>query len=472
MPHSNSRPSAAGLSLGFERQRGFYELACVHFRSAGPPGERPARDLGLAAGRGRARQPQARRERKVALLVFFLSIEPALAGKPPGCHEVARGGRNSWCYSLYRLTTHHPKDGGGNKWLRAVFGLELDELDDPFGTVLRFVQCRRAGPKYIVHVDTALFDPAAVVLSLWDGSAWQQSPRLRLEILYDLMRQVPRWTPLTAGAPARTSGSSPGSEVQPRAAWEDIPVYLGSIAESRRVRLVGLNHQVFRRARIGWQAPHRGDETLDLRKVGAHVENETAAQSRARLAAEVGSQDFPEPFHEDLEELTVFIGSAEAHRSWLRHTGFRPESYGAAESFWRLYLAKLARLRPRAHLSLYVVDDVSPLVLYLERFDGSMFLKWTPAMFGAYHPGDPGWNLFWAPGAPPPPHFVEITYAMRELAQRAKPIPIATPTGAANASARGSTGVSSPLWAILSQPTAPSRRSVHALPGRVPRTRE
>ena len=91
----------------------------------------------------------------------------------------------------------------------------------------------------------------------------------------------------------------------------------------------------------------------------------------------------------------MFIGSPAAHQSWLRNTGFRPENYGAAESFWRLYLAKLSRLRPRARHRLYVVDDVSPLALHLEFFDGSMFLKWAPAMFGAYHPGDPGSKMTW-----------------------------------------------------------------------------
>lgn len=425
LPRATGRAGAGAISLGFERHRGFYELACARLRAPGAAEERVSKDFGRLAGPARSSHPPARQERKTALLVFFLTLERSLARGEGNCVEVDRGGSSSWCHSLYRLTTHNPKEGGGNKWLGETFGLHRDDMDDPFSGVLRFIQCRRAGQKFIVHLDKSLFDPAAVTLSAWEDGRWQQSPKLRAEILYDLMRQVPRWAPLAAKLTPAGHAALPTRDVSLRGPWEDMPLYFSSVPLAKRVRLVGLNHQVFRRARADWRMREKASERVDLRKVGAYAEHETPAESQRRIAAEVAAACVVEPFSEELEELTVFIGSALAHDTWLRNTAFRPEDYEISEAFWKCYLAKIARLRPRAKVALYVVDDVSPLVMFLEFSDGSAFLKWTPAMFGAYHPGNPGWNLLWTPGAPPPPHFIEITSALSDLARRAPLLPLA-----------------------------------------------
>ncbi len=368
----------------------------------------------------RAAQAPARRERKIALLVFFLLLENAELTHAGELVEVCRGGAHSWCHSLYRLSVHNPKEGG-NKWLADSLGLEGTDLDDPFSGVLRFIQCRRVGEKFIVHIDNRLFDPSAVIVSHWENGSWQQSHKLRAEILYDLMRQVPRWAPLAAKLPVPKGRSDPRPEAEMRGPWEDMPLYFRYLTAAKKVRLVGLNHQVFRRAR----ATSRGVGTpgqVDPKNVAVFLANETAASCERRVAAEIDAVNPVEPFSENLEELTVFIGSQIAHSTWERNTGWRPEPYAAAVRFWQGYLKKISRLRPRAKINLYAIDDVSPLALHLEFADGSAFLKWTPAMFGAYHPGNPGWNLLWNLGAPPPPHFIEIVRAMRELPQRAVPL--------------------------------------------------
>lgn len=333
--------------------------------------------------------------------------------------EVARGGLSSWCHSLYRLTVHHPKDGGGNKWLAEVFGLVGNLADSPFDHVLRFIQCRRAGKIFLVHLDSDLFDLSAVTVAVRENGQWEQSPRLRTEILYDLMRQVPRWAPLAAKLRGTSAESGSDQEVELRGPWEDMPTYFRYLRTAKKVQLVGLNHQVFRSTRIS-QASNRGTAPSRPKDIAMYSPREDKADILRRVTEEIAATGVEEPFSPDLEELVVFIGSPVAHRAWRRNTGWHPENYRAAQLFWQRYLAKLSRLRPRAKIRLYAIDDVSPLVLHLEFPDGSAFLKWTPAMFGAYHPGNPGWNLLWNPGAPPPPHFLEILSALNDLPQRAR----------------------------------------------------
>ena len=350
-------------------------------------------------------------------------LEDAASDQHGDLVEIARGGPHSWCHSLYRLSVHNPKEGIGNKWLRDTFGLDNHHLDEPFSGVLRFIQCRRIGQKFIVHLDCKLFDPAAATISVWDKGAWQQSPKHRVEILYDLMRQVPRWAPLAAKLRGQHKRSISEEDVQSRGPWEDMPLYFRYITAAKKVCLVGLNHQVFRQARLGWIREQFPAQSAFAEAITFPSE-EKPPESKKRIATEVAADLTKEPFSDDLEELTVFIGSPVAHQTWHRNTGWRPEAHRAAELFWRQYLQKVAQLRPRAKLRLYALDNVSPLVLYLEFGDGAAFLKWTPAMFGAYHPGNPGWNLLWNLGAPPPPHFAEIARAMSELPQRAEAIPI------------------------------------------------
>jgi hypothetical protein len=424
LPKPIGRSDAGAISLGFERHHGFYELACARLRPPGIAVEYVSRDFGYIADSRRSSRPPARRERKIALLVFFLMLENAALDKERDLMEIARGGPHSWCHSLYRLSVHNPKEGAGNKWLGDAFGLENEHLDDPFRGILRFVQCRRVGQKFIVHLDSKLFDPDAVVLSVWEKGGWQQSSKKqRAELLYDLMRQVPRWAPLAAKLHGRSRRAASEEDVQLRGPWEDMPLYFRYITAAKRVRLVGLNHQVFRRGRATWMQ-EQGDEQVDSRNIAVSSTHESPAECERRIAGEINATNPAEPFDDDLEELTVFIGSPVAHRTWERNTGWRPEPYQAVENFWQDYLKKLRRLRPRAKISLYAIDDVSPLALHLEFSDGSAFLKWTPAMFGAYHPGNPGWNLLWNLGAPPPPHFQEIVAAMTELTKRATALPI------------------------------------------------
>lgn len=421
LPKPMGRNDTGAISLGFERHHGFYELACARLRPAGQPSEHVSRDFGPSAGVAHSAlsRPPARRERKIALLVFFLSLQDGAFDQRSDRIEVARGGLHSWCHSLYRLSVHHPKDGMGYKWLADVFGLENDQMDDPFAGVLRFIQCRRAGQSFIAHLDSRLFDPTAVSLSVWEHGSWQQSPKQRAEILYDLIRQIPRWAPLATKLRGSTKRPASDLDIQIRGPWEDMPTYFRYFTEAKKVQLVGLNHQVFRSTRINW-IRGRGGNQESLLDIAVYSPNERNADRLRRITQEINATNSDEPFNPELEELTVFIGSPAAHKAWKRNTGWHPEDYRSAEIFWRNYLQKISRLHPKAKVRLYTIDDVSPLVLHLEFPDGAAFLKWTPAMFGAYHPGNPGWNLLWNLGAPPPPHFIEITAAMNELPKRAK----------------------------------------------------
>jgi hypothetical protein len=415
---------AGAISLGFAQHHGFYELVCARLRTPGAATEHVSRDFGYISDNRRSSRPPARRERKISLLVFFLLLPEVEFASDNSLVEVGRGGPHSWCHSLYRLSVHNPKEGAGNKWLATAFGLENEHLDDPFNGVLRFIQCRRVGQRFIVHFDRQLFDRDGVTVSIWEKDGWQPaSKKHRAELLYDLMRQVPRWAPLAAKLRGQHRRTDPSEEVQLRGPWEDMPIYFRYVSAAKKVRLVGLNHQVFRRSRIAWRQG-KAPEAIDVKTVAAFLPNESRHDRAKRLAAEVGDASLEEPFSPDLEELTVFVGSPVAHATWERNTGWKPEAYADAAEFWRKYLAKIARLRPRARINLYAIDDVSPLALYLEFPDGAAFLKWTPAMFGAYHPGNPGWNLLWNVGAPPPPHFLEILGAMEALPQRATSLPI------------------------------------------------
>lgn len=410
--------AGGSISLGFERHHGFYELVCSRFSPPGAAAEFVSRDSGYVDAGRRSASPPARKERKIALIIFFLKLEEAKPKAAQGLVEIGRGGANSWCHSLYRLSVHNPKDGVGNKWLGAALGLEDKYLDDPFSGVLRFIQCRRAGTEFLVHLDCAAFDPSSVVASAWGKGEWDPSPKLRLEILYDLMRQVPRWAPLEAKTFAPVPEAR-RNEAQAPAPWEDMPIFLRCFEAATRVRMVGLNHQVFRRVRSTWLQERHGAAPFEYRNLNVISAAESAAEREKRIAREVADWIAHEPLSEALEEFTVFIGSADAHDAWERDTQWRPEVQASSLAFWRAYLTKVARLRPRARVRLFVVDNVSPLALHLEFPDGSSFLKWAPAMFGAYHPGNPGWNLFWNLGAPPPPHFKEIVEAMEELEKRA-----------------------------------------------------
>jgi hypothetical protein len=432
LPKPIGQGLAGAVSLGFERHQGFYELVCARLRAPGGNAEFVSKDYGYIDVARRSSAPPARKERKIALLIFLLMREDTTKRSDGTRVEVARGGPQSWCHSLYRLSVHNPKDGGGNKWLGATFGLDDKHLDEPFSGVLRFVQCRRAGKEFIVSVDYDAFDPAGVTLSVWRSGDWRQSSRQRLEILYDLMRQVPRWSPLGAKIfeQAEPTGVVTGTQVA--APWEDMPVLRRYITASKRVRMVGLNHQVFRRARATWIQEHGLATSAGFRDVTTIPSDEHVTDRQRRIDTEINATVKEEPLDANLEELTVFIGSRRAHDDWLRHTGWRPEAYDASRSFWQVYLQKVSRIRPKAKVRLFEVENVSPLVLHLEFADGSSFLKWAPAMFGAYHPGNPGWNLIWNLGAPAPPHFAEIAKAVVELESRATEVPLhGSPTTAA-----------------------------------------
>jgi len=424
LPKPIGQGLAGAVSLGFERHQGFYELVCARLRAPGGNAEFVSKDYGYIDVARRSSAPPARKERKIALLIFLLMLEDTTKRSDGTRVEVARGGTQSWCHSLYRLSVHNPKDGGGNKWLGAAFGLGDKHLDDPFNGVLRFVQCRRAGKEFIVSVDYEAFDPAGVILSVWRSGDWRQSSRQRLEILYDLMRQVPRWSPLGAKMYEQAEPTGVVAGTQVAAPWEDMPVLRRYITASKKVRMVGLNHQVFRRARATWIQEHGLGASAAFRDVTTLPSDENAPDRQRRIDTEINAAVAEEPLDANLEEFTVFIGSRVAHADWLRHTGWRPEAYEASLSFWQGYLRKVSTVRPKAKIRLFEVENVSPLVLHLEFADGSSFLKWAPAMFGAYHPGNPGWNLIWNLGAPAPPHFSEIAKALDELESRATQVPI------------------------------------------------
>ena len=422
LPKPIGRDARGSVSLGFERHHGFFELVCARFSPPGATGEFVSRDFGYVDLGRRSARPPARKERKIALLVFLLMLEDAKEKAEAGLVEIARGGANSWCHSLYRLSVHNPKEGVGNKWLGAALGLADKHLDDPFSGVLRFIQCRRAGQEFIVHLDCSAFDPAAVITSVWAKGEWDHSPRQRLEILYDLIRQVPRWSPVAAKLHGRLTDSR-RAETEVMAPWEDMAVFLRYIEAATKVRMVGLNHEVFRRVRATWMQEHCGTVAFDYRNLTAISLAETPDERKRRIATEIADDLSDELLNRDLEEFTVFIGSPYAHDAWERGTQWLPESHESSMSFWQGYLDKMARLRPKAKIRLFVVDNVSPLTLHLEFPDGSAFLKWAPGMFGAYHPGNPGWNLIWNLGAPPPPHFKEIVHAMAELEKRGTAFP-------------------------------------------------
>lgn len=412
------------ISLGFERRRGFYELVCARFAPAGSPADLVSVDSGYVDAGRRFAGPPHRKERKTALLIFLLELGGEARDIGGGLVEVARGGAHSWCHSLYRLNMHRARDGAGNKWLATTLGLSGSQLNDPFSGVLRFIQCRQSGQEYVVHLDTNLFDPHAVMACAWQNGEWTYSAELRAGILTDLRRQVPRWrTPLprreSGGRGARSAG-----EQQP-SAWEDVAGHFRYVALARTVRMVGLNHQVFRNARSAWKSRIHGRAPFEFRQLASLASRETEEERHARIAREVDAALPDEPLSEDLEELSVFIGSAAAHASWERATDWRPEPYESSRGFWTAYLRKVARLRPAAKVRLFAVDDVSPLTLNLVFSDGSSFLKWAPAMFGAYHPGNPGWNLWWNREAAAPPHFREIVEAIVTLEQRAERIRLA-----------------------------------------------
>ncbi len=412
------------ISLGFERHHGFYELVCARFAAPGVQGEFVSDDFGYIDANRRSHSPPARKERKIALLIFFLMLEDARDKADLGWVEIGRGGANSWCHSLYRLSVHNPKEGVGNKWLGAALGLGEPQMDDPFSGVLRFIQCRRAGTEFLVHLDCAAFHPASVVTSLWLQGKWDHAPRLRLEILYDLMRQVPRWAPLQPKG-FGTVEPVPLGDPQIPAPWEDMPIFLRYIRAATRIHMVGLNHQVFRQVRSTWMQENCGVAPFEYRHLSAIAGAESTGERARRIATEIADEDANEPLCEDLEDFTVFIGSNHAHDAWERTTLWRPEPHAASLAFWQAYLTKVARIRPKACIRLFVTDDVSPLTLHLVFPDGSSFLKWAPAMFGAYHPGNPGWNLFWNLQAPSPPHFKEIVRAMAELEKRTIAVPLA-----------------------------------------------
>lgn len=423
LPKPVGRGGGGAISLGFERHHGFYELVCARFAPPGGAFEFVSRDFGYIDVARRASTPPARKERKIALLIFFLMLEDVRDKTNCGLVEIGRGGASTWCHSLYRLSVHNPKEGVGNKWLGAALGLHEKFMDDPFAGVLRFIQCRRAGKEFLVHLDCTTFDPASVVVSMWAKGEWDHSPRLRLEILYDLMRQVPRWSPVKMRGYG-TDEQSVLHDAQVPAPWEDMPVFLRYIQAASKVQMVGLNHQVFRRVRWTWMQETHGAAPFDYRALAAISASETAAERERRIAMEISAHVEAEPLNEALEEFTVFVGSQASHNDWERETQWRPETHEASLEFWRLYMAKVARLRPKARIRLFVSGCISPLTLHLEFPDGSAFLKWAPAMYGAYHPGNPGWNLWWNLAAPPPPHFKEIVGALLELEKRCVAIPM------------------------------------------------
>lgn len=421
LPKPIGAQQKGAISLGFERHRGFYELVCTRFAPAGSATDIVSVDSGYVDAGRRFTRPPHRKERKIALLIFLLELGGAAQDIGGGLVEVARGGLNSWCHSLYRLSVHRSRDGAGNKWLATTLGLAGDQLNDPFSGVLKFIQCRQAGSEYVVHLDTQLFDSHAVMACAWSNGEWTYSARLRAEILNDLRRQVPRWRTRTRRLPKGATREPFAGEQLPTA-WEDVGGHFRYIALARTVRMVGLNHQVFRSARSAWKSKLHGRAPFDFRQLAAIAHRETPQERHARIAQEVDASLSEEPLSEELEELSVFIGSALAHTSWERATDWHPEPYESSRQFWTEYLSKVARLRPAAKVRLFAVEHVSPLSLNLVFNDGSSFLKWAPAMFGAYHPGNPGWNLWWNREAAPPPHFREITEAILALDQRAEPI--------------------------------------------------
>lgn len=425
LPKPIGEQRKGAISLGFERHRGFYELVCARFAPVGSTTDLVSPDSGYIDAGRRFTGPPHRKERKLALLIFLLELGGAHRDIGGGLVEVARGGSASWCHSLYRLSVHRPRDGAGNKWLAMALALSGDQLDDPFSGVLRFIQCRQSGRDFVVHLDTSLFDPHAVMTCAWTNAEWKYSVALRAEILNDLKRQVPRW---------RTQVRKPSSDVrrpssteeQRQSPWEEVTEYFRYVALAQTVRMVGLNHQVFRQARSAWLDKHHGRGSIDYKRLAAIASAETAKEREVRIAFEVADALSEEPLSQNIESLSVFIGSSMAHVSWERATDWHPEPYESSRQFWINYLRKIARLRPKAKIRLFAVDDVSPLSLNLVFDDGSSFLKWAPSMFGAYHPGNPGWNLWWNREAAPPPHFSEIVEAIVALEKRAEPIAFQT----------------------------------------------